>query len=335
MSPLAISSLVLPTDVFICPPLCAPAQGCTLSGDYTCRAIDCWQPRGGRHEHVRQLDRRRLRHDRAVGAGGGRQQEDPRVRDARRGQLPHPPRGHRRAPAAHRAAHRVRPVEQRVRHQRRGGRLDRAGGRRDVARRLQRLLLRAARGARGGRRAHLQHRPDLDGLLRLAAAGHRPGRRHARRHGGGDGRRRAHLALDGRGRRRRGRAGRRRRARRGRARRRAAGRRGRPRTATRRRTAGRPRAGSPAAAAKARLIGLALLTAAGWGLGPVFIDQAATAYGRADRDDDAAEPGARRAHAGRRAAAAPHAARGAPADAGGAPPRDPAARARGSARGLA
>ena len=38
---------------------------------------------------------------------------------------------------------------------------------------------------------------------------------------------------------------------------------------------------SPAATAKARLIGLALLTAAGWGLGPVFIDQAATAYGRA------------------------------------------------------
>jgi drug/metabolite transporter (DMT)-like permease len=37
----------------------------------------------------------------------------------------------------------------------------------------------------------------------------------------------------------------------------------------------------PAGAAKARLIGLALLTAAGWGLGPVFIDQAATAYGRA------------------------------------------------------
>ena len=35
------------------------------------------------------------------------------------------------------------------------------------------------------------------------------------------------------------------------------------------------------AAAKARLIGLALLTAAGWGLGPVFIDEAATAYGRA------------------------------------------------------
>jgi drug/metabolite transporter (DMT)-like permease len=38
---------------------------------------------------------------------------------------------------------------------------------------------------------------------------------------------------------------------------------------------------SPAATAKARLIGLALLTAAGWGLGPVLIDQAATAYGRA------------------------------------------------------
>jgi drug/metabolite transporter (DMT)-like permease len=39
--------------------------------------------------------------------------------------------------------------------------------------------------------------------------------------------------------------------------------------------------GSPAGAARARLIGLALLTAAGWGLGPVFIDLAATAYGRA------------------------------------------------------
>jgi drug/metabolite transporter (DMT)-like permease len=35
------------------------------------------------------------------------------------------------------------------------------------------------------------------------------------------------------------------------------------------------------AATKARLIGLALLTAAGWGLGPVFIDEAATAFGRA------------------------------------------------------
>ena len=33
-------------------------------------------------------------------------------------------------------------------------------------------------------------------------------------------------------------------------------------------------------AAKARLIGLAVLTAAGWGLGPVLIDQAAEAYGR-------------------------------------------------------
>ena len=35
------------------------------------------------------------------------------------------------------------------------------------------------------------------------------------------------------------------------------------------------------AATKARLIGLAVLTAAGWGFGPVLIDQAATAYGRA------------------------------------------------------
>ena len=34
-------------------------------------------------------------------------------------------------------------------------------------------------------------------------------------------------------------------------------------------------------AAKARLIGLAVLTAAGWGLGPVLIDMAADAYGRA------------------------------------------------------
>ena len=36
-----------------------------------------------------------------------------------------------------------------------------------------------------------------------------------------------------------------------------------------------------ATATKARLIGLALLTAAGWGLGPVLIDEAAGAYGRA------------------------------------------------------
>ncbi len=50
---------------------------------------------------------------------------------------------------------------------------------------------------------------------------------------------------------------------------------------------GRPGRGAdcppPAAhtgAAKARLIGLAVLTAAGWGLGPVLIDQAAEAYGR-------------------------------------------------------
>jgi drug/metabolite transporter (DMT)-like permease len=34
-------------------------------------------------------------------------------------------------------------------------------------------------------------------------------------------------------------------------------------------------------AAKARLIGLAVITAAGWGLGPVLIDLAADAYGRA------------------------------------------------------
>ncbi len=36
-----------------------------------------------------------------------------------------------------------------------------------------------------------------------------------------------------------------------------------------------------ATATKARLIGLALLTAAGWGLGPVLIDQAAASFGRA------------------------------------------------------
>jgi len=39
--------------------------------------------------------------------------------------------------------------------------------------------------------------------------------------------------------------------------------------------------GRAPASAKARLIGLAVIAAAGWGLGPVFIDQAATAYGRA------------------------------------------------------
>ena len=64
----------------------------------------------------------------------------------------------------------------------------------------------------------------------------------------------------------------------------------RPRTATCCAGRRRPRGGRDAggrgtlarpAATKARLIGLALLTAAGWGLGPVFIDQAATAYGRA------------------------------------------------------
>ena len=43
-------------------------------------------------------------------------------------------------------------------------------------------------------------------------------------------------------------------------------------------TAADARAG--AAGAKARLIGLAVLTAAGWGLGPVLIDLAADAYGR-------------------------------------------------------
>ena len=40
-------------------------------------------------------------------------------------------------------------------------------------------------------------------------------------------------------------------------------------------------AAGPPTATKARFIGLALLTAAGWGLGPIFIDLAATAYGRA------------------------------------------------------
>ncbi len=40
-------------------------------------------------------------------------------------------------------------------------------------------------------------------------------------------------------------------------------------------------AGAPAAAsAKVRLVGLAVLAAAGWGLGPIFIDLAAGAYGR-------------------------------------------------------
>ena len=37
---------------------------------------------------------------------------------------------------------------------------------------------------------------------------------------------------------------------------------------------------APGAATKAKLIGLAVLTAAGWGLGPVLIEQAAEAYGR-------------------------------------------------------
>ena len=43
----------------------------------------------------------------------------------------------------------------------------------------------------------------------------------------------------------------------------------------------RAAADSAPAATKARLIGLAVIAAAGWGLGPVFIDQAATAFGRA------------------------------------------------------
>ena len=94
-----------------------------------------------------------------------------------------------------------------------------------------------------------------------------------RRHGRGDDRRRADLALDGRGRHGGRRTGRRRRARRGGARRRAA---------RRARRGDGPAAGAgPPTATKAGLIGLAVLTAAGWGLGPVFIDQAATAYGRA------------------------------------------------------
>jgi drug/metabolite transporter (DMT)-like permease len=42
-----------------------------------------------------------------------------------------------------------------------------------------------------------------------------------------------------------------------------------------------PAPGTHTPAAKARLIGLAVLTAAGWGLGPVLIDLAADAYGRA------------------------------------------------------
>ena len=52
MSPLASSSLVLPTDVFICPPLCAAAQGSAFRGLY----LPCGRLRrasGGRHEHVR------------------------------------------------------------------------------------------------------------------------------------------------------------------------------------------------------------------------------------------------------------------------------------------
>jgi drug/metabolite transporter (DMT)-like permease len=41
-----------------------------------------------------------------------------------------------------------------------------------------------------------------------------------------------------------------------------------------------PTTAAPGAATRAKLIGLAVLTAAGWGLGPVLIEQAAEAYGR-------------------------------------------------------
>ena len=47
MSPLAISSLVLPTDVFMCPPLCAAAQGYLRCREYTCGAIDWRRALGG------------------------------------------------------------------------------------------------------------------------------------------------------------------------------------------------------------------------------------------------------------------------------------------------
>ena len=210
MSPLAISSLVLPTDVFMCPPLCAgrrdtfvagsiPAGGRLRGGQRPQRS-----PGGSSHERLRSLDRRRLRHDRAVGAGRGRQQEDPRVRDPGRGQLLHPPGRHRRAAGDHRAAHRVRPLGQRVRHQRRGRRLDSPGGRRHLGRGLQRVLLRPARRAGRGDRADHEHRPRVDGALRLAHRGRRVRGRDLGRHGGHDGGRGAHLALDGRGRRRAG-----------------------------------------------------------------------------------------------------------------------------------
>ncbi len=149
--------------------------------------------------------------------------------------------------------------------------------------RLQRLLLRAARRADRRRRADLQHRPDLDGPVRLAAPRHRLRRRHARGHGRRDGGRRAHLPLDGRGHGCRdgggGRGGALVERRRGRARWPE------PRTATSlpdgaKGGAAAAGAGGPdATSAPVRLVALAVLAAAGWGLGPVFIDLAAGAYG--------------------------------------------------------
>jgi drug/metabolite transporter (DMT)-like permease len=56
-----------------------------------------------------------------------------------------------------------------------------------------------------------------------------------------------------------------------------------PRASAMHRASGTPDCPAPAAhttAAKARLIGLAVMAAAGWGLGPVLIDLAADAYGR-------------------------------------------------------
>ena len=47
------------------------------------RAIDSRQSPGSRHEHLLHLDRRRLRHDRALGARRDRQQAGPRVRRTR------------------------------------------------------------------------------------------------------------------------------------------------------------------------------------------------------------------------------------------------------------
>ena len=41
MSPLAISSLVLPTDVFMCPPLCAAAQGYISFPGVYLPGVDC------------------------------------------------------------------------------------------------------------------------------------------------------------------------------------------------------------------------------------------------------------------------------------------------------